>query len=116
MCGAVDSAPPPRELNSAPHFRPARRSESHGLSLAETRGEGLGNKLGRPATAELELPDPRDSPHLTGSTPTPMLSRSLRCLLPGELNYVGVSPSRNAKMQCADALCDDWFWLERLTC
>jgi len=33
----------------------------------------------------------------------------------GALNRVGVVTQSECNMQCAEALCDDWFWLERLT-
>jgi hypothetical protein len=38
------------------------------------------------------------------------------CRAEGELNCVGVLTQAECSKQCAEALCDDWFWLERLTC
>ena len=37
------------------------------------------------------------------------------CRAMGALNRVGVVTQSECNMQCAEALCDDWFWLERLT-
>lgn len=34
----------------------------------------------------------------------------------GELNCVGVVTQAECNKQCTEALCDDWFLLERLTC
>jgi len=34
----------------------------------------------------------------------------------GELKCVGVVTKLACDKQCAEALCDDWFWMERLTC
>jgi len=34
----------------------------------------------------------------------------------GELKCVGVVTKSACDKQCAEALCDDWFWMERLTC
>jgi hypothetical protein len=33
-----------------------------------------------------------------------------------ELNCLGLLTQRECDKQCADALCDDWFWLERRAC
>ncbi len=33
-----------------------------------------------------------------------------------QLKCVGVVTRAECDKQCAEALCDDWFWMERLTC
>jgi hypothetical protein len=38
------------------------------------------------------------------------------CRAMGELNCVGVLTQAACNKQCAEALCDDWFWMERLPC
>ena len=38
------------------------------------------------------------------------------CRAMGELKCVGVLTRTACDKQCAEALCDDWFWMERLTC
>jgi hypothetical protein len=38
------------------------------------------------------------------------------CRAMGELKCVGVVTKLACDKQCAEALCDDWFWMERLTC
>lgn len=38
------------------------------------------------------------------------------CRAMGELKCVGVVTRPACDKQCAEALCDDWFWMERLTC
>jgi hypothetical protein len=38
------------------------------------------------------------------------------CRAMGELKCVGVVTKPACDKQCAEALCDDWFWMERLTC
>jgi hypothetical protein len=38
------------------------------------------------------------------------------CRASGQLNCVGVLTNAECNKHCAEALCDDWFWMERLTC
>jgi len=38
------------------------------------------------------------------------------CRAMGQLTCVGVTTKRECDKHCAEAFCDDWFWLERLTC
>jgi len=38
------------------------------------------------------------------------------CRAMSELKCVGVVSRAACDKQCAEALCDDWFWMERLTC
>lgn len=38
------------------------------------------------------------------------------CRAMSQLNCVGVLTRAECNKQCAEALCDDWFWMERLTC
>lgn len=38
------------------------------------------------------------------------------CRAMGELKCVGVVTKPACDKQCAEALCDDWFWMERLPC
>ncbi len=34
----------------------------------------------------------------------------------GQLSCVGVLTRRECDTRCAEALCDDWFWIERRPC
>src|SRR5437899_8832699 len=52
--GAVDSTPAPPGVKCGRDLRPPRPSESHGFSLAETRVERFGNKLGTQAIVPWE--------------------------------------------------------------
>ena len=38
------------------------------------------------------------------------------CRAMNQLKCVGVVTLAECNKQCAEALCDDWFWMERLTC
>jgi hypothetical protein len=38
------------------------------------------------------------------------------CRAMSQLKCVGVVTQAECNKQCAEALCDDWFWMERLTC
>ena len=38
------------------------------------------------------------------------------CRVQGALNCVGVLSKVACDKQCAEALCDEWFWMERLAC
>jgi hypothetical protein len=38
------------------------------------------------------------------------------CRAAGNLKCVGVVTRVECTTQCAEALCDDWFWMERLNC
>ena len=38
------------------------------------------------------------------------------CRAMRELRCVGVLTRAQCNKQCAEALCDEWFWMERLTC
>ncbi len=38
------------------------------------------------------------------------------CQAEGHLNCLGVLTERECNKQCAEALCDDWFWLDRRSC
>jgi hypothetical protein len=38
------------------------------------------------------------------------------CRTMSQLKCVGVVTQTECNKQCAEALCDDWFWMERLTC
>ena len=38
------------------------------------------------------------------------------CRAAGELNCVGVVTQAECNKHCAEALCDEWFWMERLAC
>ena len=38
------------------------------------------------------------------------------CRAMGQLTCVGVTTKAECDKHCAEALCDEWFWLERLTC
>ncbi len=38
------------------------------------------------------------------------------CRAMNQLTCVGVVTRAACNKQCAEALCDDWFWMERLTC
>lgn len=38
------------------------------------------------------------------------------CRAMSELKCVGVITRAQCNKQCAEALCDDWFWMERLAC
>ncbi len=45
-----------------------------------------------------------------------MLRGGCYCQAEGHLNCLGVLTERECNKQCAEALCDDWFWLERRSC
>lgn len=59
-------------------------------------------------------------PDAVTTAPTDRLDTEHRgacyCRAMGELKCVGVVTKSACDKQCADALCDDWFWMERLTC
>jgi len=38
------------------------------------------------------------------------------CRAAGQLSCVGDVTERECDQRCAEALCDDWFWLERRPC
>ena len=38
------------------------------------------------------------------------------CRAMSELRCVGVTTRAQCNKQCAEALCDEWFWMERLAC
>jgi len=38
------------------------------------------------------------------------------CRASGELHCLGLLTQATCHKRCADELCDDWFWMERLTC
>ena len=38
------------------------------------------------------------------------------CRVQGALNCVGMLAKAACDKQCAEALCDEWFWMERLAC
>ena len=50
------------------------------------------------------------------STRAPADVGACYCRGGGELNCLGVLTRPECDKQCADALCDDWFWLERRPC
>jgi hypothetical protein len=47
---------------------------------------------------------------------TPELHGACYCRALHELKCVGVITRAQCNKQCAEALCDAWFWMERLTC
>lgn len=52
-----------------------------------------------------------------GSTAArPPLDGACYCRAEGRLDCLGVFTERDCSRRCADALCDDWFWLERRPC
>ena len=59
-------------------------------------------------------------PRSVATAPPPSPSAELRgacyCRAMGQLNCVGVITQAECNKHCAEALCDDWFWMERLTC
>ena len=46
----------------------------------------------------------------------PELPGACYCRAMSELTCVGVITRAQCNKQCAEALCDEWFWMERLTC
>ncbi|HYB44672.1 MAG TPA: hypothetical protein VEL75_23050 [Candidatus Methylomirabilis sp.] len=48
--------------------------------------------------------------------PRAELQGACYCRVTGALQCVGVTSKVECDKRCAEALCDDWFWLERLTC
>jgi hypothetical protein len=46
----------------------------------------------------------------------PDLRGACYCRAMRELNCVGILTQAECNKQCAEALCDEWFWMERLTC
>ena len=38
------------------------------------------------------------------------------CRAMREVKCIGVITRAQCNKQCAEAFCDDWFWMERLTC
>ena len=38
------------------------------------------------------------------------------CRAMSQLKCIGVVTQAQCNKQCAEALCDDWFWMERLAC
>jgi len=38
------------------------------------------------------------------------------CRAMGQLKCIGVVTQAACNKECAESLCDDWFWMERLTC
>ena len=54
-------------------------------------------------------PAPAGAPHA-------VLSGACYCRAAGDLTCVGVLTRAECDKRCAEELCDDWFWMERLTC
>jgi len=57
----------------------------------------------------------------TRGTAAPELPRSelggaCYCRAMGQLSCVGVTTKGQCDKHCTEAFCDEWFWLERLTC
>jgi hypothetical protein len=46
----------------------------------------------------------------------PELHGACYCRAMRELKCVGVITRAQCNKQCAEALCDEWFWMERLNC
>ncbi len=55
-------------------------------------------------------------PRAGGDDTRPVFSGACYCRAAGALHCTANLSERECRRQCEEALCDDWFWKERLPC